>query len=247
MGRLDGKIALITGAAGGMGASHAELFVKEGAKVVITDVKDGKKTAEKIGENCTFMHHDVTKREDWEKVVQETEKLYGPINILVNNAGIAKTMPWEEAEDKEYDLHYRINQLGVYLGMQITAPSLKKAGNGSIVNISSIAGLFGSPAQSAYTATKFAVRGMTKSYALELGQFNIRVNSVHPGVVRTPMTMENPNVDKQMVEDMGKNNALGRIGDPIELSNLVLFLASDESSFCTGSEFVADGGQTAGL
>ncbi len=247
MGRLNGKIALITGAARGMGAAHAERFLEEGAKVVITDIIDGEKTAEKLGENCVFMKHDVTKREDWERVVKDTEAKFGPINILVNNAGIAKVKPWDQFSDEEYDMHYKINQLGVYLGMQVTVPSMQKAGNGSIVNISSIAGMLGNPNGSAYTATKFAVRGMTKTAALDWGQFNIRANSVHPGVIRTPMTMENPNVDKSLVEQMGESNALGRIGDPIEISNLVLFLASDESSFCTGAEFVADGGQIAGL
>ncbi len=247
MGRLNGKVALITGAARGMGAAHAERFLEEGAKVVITDIIDGEKTAKKLGENCVFMKHDVTKREDWERVVKDAEETFGPINILVNNAGIAKVKPWDQFTDEEYDMHYKINQLGVYLGMQITVPSMQKAGIGSIVNISSIAGMLGNPNGSAYTATKFAVRGMTKTAALDWGQFNIRANSVHPGVIRTPMTMENPNVDKSLVEQMGESNALGRIGDPIEISNLVLFLASDESSFCTGAEFVADGGQIAGL
>ncbi len=247
MGRLDSKVAIITGGARGMGASHAEKFLAEGAKVVITDIIDGKKTAEKLGKNCTFMKHDVTKREDWERVVADTEKLYGPVNVLVNNAGIAKIRPWEQQTDDEFEMHYKINQFGVYLGMQVTVPSMQKAGVGSIVNISSIAGMRGNPNGIAYTATKFAVRGMTMCAALDFGKYNIRVNSVHPGVIRTPMTMENPDVDKSLVEQMGESNPLGRIGDPIEITNLVLYLASDESSFSTGSEFIADGGQIAGL
>ena len=247
MGRLTGKVALITGAARGMGASHAELFVKEGAKVVITDVLDGTETAKRLGDHCVYMKHDVTKREDWEKVVAETEKQFGPINILINNAGIAKILPWDQTSDEVYDLHYRINQLGVYLGMLITVPSMKKAEGGSIINISSIAGIMGNPNGSPYTATKFAVRGMTKSAAADWGPLGIRVNSVHPGVIRTPMTMENPDVDKSLVEQMGAMNCLGRIGDPIELSYVCLFLASDESSFVTGAEFVADGGQISKL
>ncbi len=246
MGRLDGKVALITGGARGMGASHAELFLKEGAKVVITDILDGTETAKKLGKNCTFMKHDVTKREDWEKVVSETEKLYGPVTVLVNNAGIAKLKPWDQTSDEDYDLHYRINQLGVYLGMQVTVHSMIKAGIGSIINISSIAGMGGGANAMPYVATKFAVRGMTKVGAIDWGKHNIRVNSVHPGVIRTPMTMENPDVDKSLVEQMGEMNPLGRIADSIEISNLVLYLASDESSFSTGSEFIADGGQIAG-
>lgn len=247
MGRLNGKVAIITGGARGMGAAHAELFVKEGAKVVITDILDGAETAKKIGENCTFMKHDVTKREDWERVVSETEKLYGNVTVLVNNAGIAKLKPWDQTTDEDYDIHYQINQLGVYLGMQITAPSMIKAGVGSIVNISSIAGMAGGAGSLPYVATKFAVRGMTKAAAIDWGPHNVRVNSVHPGVIRTPMTMDNPNVDKALIEQMGEMNPLKRIGDPIEISNLVLYLASDESSFSTGTEFVADGGQIAGF
>ena len=247
MGRLDGKVALITGGARGMGASHAELFIKEGAKVVITDILDGSETAKRLGDHCKYIQHDVTKREDWEKVVKETEETFGPITVLVNNAGIAKLKPWDQTTDEDYDLHYRINQLGVYLGMQITAPSMIKAGQGSIVNISSIAGMGGGANSMPYVATKWAVRGMTKTAAIDWGSHNIRANSIHPGVIRTPMTMENPNVDKSLVEAMGENNPLGRIGDPIEVSNLVLYLASDESSFSTGSEFVIDGGQIAGF
>ena len=245
MGRLDGKVALITGGARGMGASHAELFIKEGAKVVITDILDGSETAKRLGDHCKYIQHDVTKREDWEKVVKETEETFGPISVLINNAGIARFAPWESRTDEDYDQHYRINQLGVYLGMQITAPSMIKTGKGSMINISSIAGLSGSAGLMAYTATKFAVRGMTKVAALDWGQYGIRVNSIHPGVIRTPMTMENPNVDVSMVEQIGETVALGRIADPIEVSNLTLFLASDESSYSTGAEFVIDGGQTA--
>ena len=244
MARVAGKVALITGGARGMGLSHAELLLKEGAKVVITDILDGAKEAERLGDHCLYFKHDVTKREDWERVVAETEKAFGPINILVNNAGIAGFAPWDSRTDEDYERHYKINQLGVYLGMQITAPSMMKAKSGSIINISSIAGLGGAAGLMAYTASKFAVRGMTKVAAIDYGQFNIRSNSIHPGVIATPMTLDNPNVDKSMIDAMANNNPLGRIGEPIEVSNLVLFLASDESSFMTGAEFVIDGGQT---
>jgi 3alpha(or 20beta)-hydroxysteroid dehydrogenase len=244
MARVTGKVALITGGARGMGLSHAEVLLKEGAKVVITDILDGSKEADRLGDHCRFFKHDVTKREDWERVVAETEKAFGPINILVNNAGIAGFAPWDARTDEDYEKHYKINQMGVYLGMQITAPSMMKAKSGSIINISSIAGLGGSAGLMAYTATKFAVRGMTKVAALDYGSFNIRSNSIHPGVIATPMTLDNPSVDKSMIDMMAQNNPLGRIGEPIEVSNLVLFLASDESSFMTGAEFVIDGGQT---
>jgi 3alpha(or 20beta)-hydroxysteroid dehydrogenase len=245
MGRLEGKVAIITGGARGMGLSHAELFIKEGAKVVITDVleDEGVKAATRLGSNCMFMRHDVSSRADWERVVKETEAKFGPVSVLVNNAGIAKLSPWDQTTDENYDLHYRINQLGVYLGMVITAPSMFKAKKASIINISSIAGMAGSAGSMPYVASKFAVRGMTKAAANDFGPKGIRVNSVHPGVIRTPMTMDNPNVDRKLVEQMGAANPLGRIADPIEVSNLVLFLASDESSFSTGSEFVVDGGQ----
>ena len=244
MARVSGKVALITGGARGMGLSHAELLLKEGAKVVITDILDGSKEADRLGEHCLFFKHDVTSRADWERVVADTEKAFGPINILVNNAGIAGFAPWDARTDEDYDKHYKINQLGVYLGMEVTAPSMMKAKSGSIINISSIAGRGGAAGLMAYTATKFAVRGMTKVAALDFGSYNIRSNSIHPGVIGTPMTLDNPNVDKSMVEAMAQNNPLGRIGEPIEVSNLVLFLASDESSFMTGAEFVIDGGQT---
>ena len=248
MARLAGKIAIITGGARGMGAAHAELFIKEGAKVVITDIleEEGKKTEAKLGKDCLFIKHDVTKREDWEAVVEKTKKHFGNPTVLINNAGIAVQRPWHMSTDEEYHKTYMINQFGVYLGMITVFPAMKEAGVGSIVNISSTAGMEGYAGLFSYVASKFAVRGMTKSAALEFGADNVRVNSVHPGVIRTPMTMENPDVDKSMVEAIGDTVALKRIADPIEVSNLCLYLASDESSYSTGSEFIVDGGKLAG-
>ncbi len=248
MARLEGKIAIITGGARGMGVAHAELFIKEGAKVVITDIleDEGKKAEARLGKACLFLKHDVTKREDWEAVMKKTKEHFGNPTILINNAGIAVQKPWDVATDDDYHKTYMINQFGVYLGIVTVFPYMKDAGVGSIINISSTAGMEGNAGLLAYNASKFAVRGMTKSAALEFGPDNVRVNSIHPGVIRTPMTMENPNIDKSMVEAIGETVPLRRIADPIEVSNLCLYLASDESSYSTGSEFIVDGGKLAG-
>ncbi len=242
MGRLDGKVAIITGAARGMGAASGRLFVEEGAKVAITDVlvAEGKKLAEDLGENALFIRHDVAEEADWKNVVSKTEAAFGPINILINNAGVAETNMFETATVESYMRVFRINQLSIFIGTQAVLPSMKKAGNGSIVNISSISGLVGQIGGAAYNGTKFAVRGMTKSAAIEFGPLGIRVNSVHPGLVRTPMTEVQEH--QEILAEMAKAIPLGRIGEAIELANLYLFLASDESSYCTGAEFVADGG-----
>lgn len=245
MGRLDGKVALITGGARGMGASHAKKFIEEGAKVVITDilVEDGEKTANELGENCLFMKHDVTKEDEWVNVVAKTEEAFGPINVLINNAGIAHMEPTEEHSVENFNRVYEINQLSVFLGMKVVLPSLKKATNASIINISSISGIVGQPNTLAYNATKFAVRGMTKSAALEFGPLGIRVNSIHPGIIKTPMTSAEDLQD--VIAQMAEQVPLRRVGEANEITNLCLYLASDESSYCTGSEFVADGGLTA--
>jgi 3alpha(or 20beta)-hydroxysteroid dehydrogenase len=247
MNRLAGKVALITGTARGMGESHARLFIAEGAKVILTDVAEqaGQAIASELGENALFLQHDVTKLADWKRVVAAGEAKFGPINVLVNNAGvlgpIADTV--ELAED-EYLKVCAINQHGVFYGMQATIPSMLKAGIGSIVNISSVAGIvsiYGAPSL-AYVASKFAVRGMTKKTAVEFGSKNIRVNSVHPGFINTPMMVEATN------EEGGDAMAmipLGRLAEPKEVSNLVLFLASDESSYITGTEHIIDAGMTA--
>ncbi len=247
MKRLDGKVALITGAARGMGASHARRFVAEGARVIMTDRTEaaGRALAQELGSNALFVPHDVVSAADWARVVATGEKAFGPVTVLVNNAGIlgpvARTVDLSEAD---YLQVCSVNQHSIFLGMKVVVPSMLKAGIGSIVNISSIAGMaanYGFPSL-AYVASKFAVRGMTKATAVEYGPNNIRVNSVHPGFIQTPMMVEATN------EEGG--DALGliplrRIADPGEVTNLVLFLASDEASYVTGSEYLVDAGMLA--
>lgn len=242
MGRLDGKVAVITGGAGGMGKKHAEFFIREGAKVVIADLEssDGKTYADELGDQALFVSLDVTKEEDWKNVMSQTEEKFGPVSILVNNAGIVIQNSIENTSLEEYRKTIYINQDGVFLGLKHVLPSMKKAKGGSIINISSIAGIVGGANNMAYTASKFAVRGMTKAAAAEFAEFGIRVNSVHPGVIRTPMT-EQEGV-KELIQEMEKDIPMKRIAEPEEITNLVLFLASDESSYSTGTEFIADGG-----
>jgi 3alpha(or 20beta)-hydroxysteroid dehydrogenase len=247
MGKLDGKTAIITGASRGMGESHARSFVREGAKVLLTDmrVSEGEALAKELGPNAQFIRHDVTVAADWDAVVKEAEAFYGPVNILVNNAGILGAMAKiADLTEADYMQVCAVNQHSVYLGMHAVIPSMLRGGKGSIVNISSIAGLvanYGFPSL-AYVASKFAVRGMTKAAAIEYGPNNIRANSVHPGFIMTPMMIEATN------EEGGDALALiplRRIAEPEEVSNLVLFLASDESSYISGAEHVIDAGMTA--
>lgn len=245
MSKLTGSVAIITGGARGQGAQHAKRLLNEGAKVAITDIleEEGQALADKLGENCKFFKHDVTKADEWEKVVAETEAAFGPINILVNNAGIVIMKEIEEQTEEDYRRVIDINQVSVYLGMKAVLPSMKKAKSGSIINISSINGLRGAPGTSAYDSSKFAVRGMTKSAAMEFAKYDIRVNSVHPGAIETPMiaTAENQEQIQALIETI----PLRRVGQPDDVSKLIVFLASDDSSYCTGSEFTIDGGVTA--
>ncbi|UMB68290.1 glucose 1-dehydrogenase [Mycobacterium paraterrae] len=239
MGRVDGKVALITGGARGMGAEHARLLITEGAKVVVADIldDDGDAVATELGDDAHYLHLDVTQPEQWTAAVTETVRRFGRLNVLVNNAGVAgrKTVRKFELERWRHTLD--VNLTGTFLGTQAVVDPMIDAGGGSIINVSSIEGLRGAPFAHAYVASKWAVRGLTKSTALELGRYNIRVNSIHPGLVRTPMTAHFP-------DDIVKS-ALGRPAEPIEVSHFVLFLASDESSYSTGAEFVVDGGVTA--
>ena len=242
MGKLQGKVALITGAARGQGEAEARLFVAEGAKVVLGDVldDDGKRVAEALGGAAVYCHHDVSQPESWSNFTAVAEGAFGRIDALVNNAGILRMSSIAEITLEEYMQVIGINQVGVLLGMQAVIPGMTRAGGGSIVNISSVGGLSGVPGMVAYVSSKFAVRGMTKTAALELGSLGIRVNSVHPGAVDTPMlTLPSERVTGS---DPYANVALGRICQPEEIAELVAFLASDESSYCTGSEFTADGG-----
>ena len=230
-----------------MGASHARKFLEEGAKVMITDIleKEGEALASELGDNIKFMKHDVTKASEWEKVVAETESAFGPVSILVNNAGIALIKRIDEITEEDYRKVIDINQVSVFLGMKSVHKSMSKAKNGSIINISSVSGLKGSNGTVAYDASKFAVRGMTKTAAIEFGPEGIRVNSVHPGIIETPMIMQED--AKDAVRELAKAIPLKRTGQPVEVSNLVVYLASDESSYSNGSEFVIDGGTTAKL
>lgn len=250
MGRLDGKVALISGGARGQGACEARMFCQEGAKVVIGDVLDdeGKKTEAELraaGGEVTYVHLNVTSETDWQAAVATAERLYGKLSVLVNNAGILLRKLIEETTEDDWDRIMAVNVKGVFLGTKHALPAMRRAGGGSIVNISSTAGLVGSPGRSsAYTATKGAVRLFTKATAVQHAQDNIRCNSVHPGPIATDMikdTMEDP---AQWAERL-KRLPMRRAGKPEDVAYGVLYLASDESSFVTGSELVIDGGTTA--
>jgi len=243
MGKLDGKVAIITGAAQGMGAAHAKLFVHEGAKVVITDIKEaeGEALAKSLGENTLFIKHNVASAADWDHVVAQTKAKFGRIDILVNNAGITFAKRLQDISEDDYLKIFQINQLGTFLGLKAVAKEMVAQHSGSIVNISSLNGLVGGAV--GYTDTKFAVRGMTKAAALELAPSGVRVNSVHPGVIETPMISQ-PGTE-EAVKQFAKAIPLRRIAKPEEVAKLVLFVASDDASYATGSEFVVDGGMSA--
>ena len=239
--RLSGKVALISGGARGMGASHARAMVAEGASVVIGDVRDaeGGAVAEELGEAATYVRLDVTDRSDWRRAVDKALERYGRLNVLVNNAGIAPVGGVATCPPEQWESALAVNLTGVFNGITAALGALKASAPSSIINVSSTAGLQGYGHLAAYCASKFGVRGLTKSVALELGNTGVRCNSVHPGAVATPMTAG--------VSAAQNHVAMGRFGVSDELSALVVFLASEESSFCTGAEFVADGGETAGL
>ncbi|SIT90672.1 glucose 1-dehydrogenase [Edaphobacillus lindanitolerans] len=243
MNRLKGKVAIVTGGAQGMGATHVRKFVEEGANVVITDLNEegGMKLAEELGASVRFVRQDVTSAADWESVIRETEKAFGPPDILVNNAGISMSKSIFDMTEADYRKIVDINQVSVFLGIKAVAPVMKEAGRGSIINISSMNGLVGGAP--GYTDTKFAVRGLTKAAALQLSPLGIRVNSVHPGVIETPMVTQGDAVET--IKEFSKHIPMRRMAQPEEVSDLVLFLASDESGYSTGSEFVIDGGLTA--
>ncbi len=245
-GRLEGKVALVSGAARGQGEAEARRFVAEGARVVIGDVleAEGKAVADSLGEAATFVTLDVTDEESWQAAVRTAVEAYGGVHVLVNNAGILGAFAGIDALAlDDYLKVVMVNQVGTFLGMKHVAKAMEASGGGSIVNISSIGGLRGIPFATAYVATKFAVRGMTKTAAMELGKRGIRVNSVHPGGVATDMTAA---VGDDGTSRFYQRLPISRIGTPDDIANLVLFLASDESSYCTGQEFVIDGGSNAG-
>jgi 3alpha(or 20beta)-hydroxysteroid dehydrogenase len=239
MGRVDGKVALISGGAQGMGAAHARMLVAEGAKVVIGDILDdkGKALADEIGDAARYVHLDVTQFDQWQSAVSTATQEFGTLNVLVNNAGIVALGPLKTLDVAKWQNVLDVNLTGTMLGIKASIDAMTAAGGGSIINVSSIEGLRGAAWVHSYVASKWAVRGLTKSAALELAHAKIRVNSIHPGFIRTPMT-------KHLPDDMVQA-PLGRPGTPEEVASFVLFLASDESSFATGAEFVMDGGLVA--
>lgn len=248
--RLAGKVALISGAARGMGAVEARLFLEEGARVVLGDIRDqeGQQCADQLNQraetrSAVYVHLDVTKADDWEKAVATAEREFGRLDVLVNNAGILSMAGVEDTTEEEWQRVVDVNQKGVWLGMKAAVPALRRAGGGSIVNISSLYGLIGSGAATAYQGSKGAVRILTKTAAVQYAPENIRVNSVHPGITTTPMVEEGiPIEGRNTIAALG---LLKREGKPEEIAYGVLFLASDEASFMTGAELVIDGGYSA--
>jgi 3alpha(or 20beta)-hydroxysteroid dehydrogenase len=245
MGRLDGKVALITGGARGMGKSHVRHFVSEGARVVFGDVLDDRGAAVAAGlgeERCRYVHHDVTSEADWATAVAAATAAFGQLDVLVNNAGVLKFASIADMPLADFRQILEVNAVGCWLGMKAVIEPMSAAGGGSIVNISSIEGFAGAAGLSAYSASKFAVRGMTKAAARELGQFGIRVNSVHPGGVLTRMIIDADGAAERDGDAFLRSMPLSRFAEPVEISRLVAYLASDDSSYSTGSEFIADGG-----
>lgn len=247
MPRLAGKVALITGAARGQGAAAARRYVEEGARVLIADVLDeeGKRLAADLGDAVVYRHLDVSVEDDWAPAIAEVASVFGGVDILVNNAGVLHLSAIEQTRLADYERVIRVNQIGTFLGMRAAIPEMSRRGGGSIVNVSSVEGLAGMPYLVAYSASKFAIRGMTKVAAVELGGRGIRVNSVHPGMIDTQMVYDAADGVELDLMRATKKVALRRPGGPEEIADLVVFLGSDESSYCTGAEFVADGGATA--
>jgi len=252
MKRLDGKVALISGAARGLGQAQARLFEAEGAKVMIGDLRDaeGEAVAKEIGAGAIYQHLDVTSEQDWAAAVAAATGTFGRLDVLVNNAGIAEAAPLAEMTLESWRRVIDVNQTGVFLGMRAVIEAMTASGGGSIVNVSSIDGMIGMDGIISYVASKWAVRGMTKTAARELARHGIRVNSIHPGFVPTQLAVEDESL-LEPIQGLIRSHAerlapMGRAGKPEEIARLALFVASDESSYSTGSEFVADGGLVAG-
>lgn len=239
---LENKVAIISGASRGIGEAAVRIFIEEGAKVIIGDIleEQGQALADELGDNAIFFKHDVTQEQSWKVIVELALSSFGGLDILVNNAGILHYGAIVDTDPNDYMKVVNVNQFGVFLGMQAVIPHLKAAGGGSIVNLSSTAGISGYNGMVAYSASKWAVRGMTKVAAAELGRFGIRVNSVHPGGTATAMSP----ADEDGNHTAGDDTPLARIAQPSEIANMITYLASDKSSFSTGAEFVVDGGST---
>jgi 3alpha(or 20beta)-hydroxysteroid dehydrogenase len=240
MARFDGKVILISGGARGQGEAEARMLAAEGGRVVIGDIleSDGRQLAAELGEAAVFLHHDVTEEADWIEAVETAERL-GGLHGLVNNAAIYLPRTLMETDAALFEQHMRVNQLGCFLGMKSVVSAMERSGGGSIVNISSVAGLRGSPGAIAYSATKWALRGMTKAAAIDLAPRNIRVNSVHPGPIDTEMLkVRSPEENLRRIEMV----PMHRMGTAEEVAKLVLFLLSDDSAYITGAEMAIDGG-----
>ncbi len=239
---LKGKVAIITGAAQGMGAEHARGFVFEGGKVVLTDVQDekGQELADTLGDNAMYMHLDVSDGKQWQEVIKATEEKFGCLNVLVNNAGYGVFKTLDQLTEEDFLKTFKIDELGVFLGMKYCSEAMKRAGVGSIVNISSVDGLVSAATAIAYSASKHAVTGMTKGAAVELGPYNIRVNSVHPGIIKSPMAEQADVVE--YLKNLEKDIPLRRRAEVTEVTDLVLYLSSDASSYINGTQIVVDGG-----
>ncbi|MET0545983.1 MAG: glucose 1-dehydrogenase [Caulobacterales bacterium] len=246
MGRVAGKVALVTGGARGQGAAHARLLAKEGALVVVSDIKDaeGAALAAELGSGASYITLDVSSDESWTNAMAEIRARHGRLDVLVNNAGIAVMALAADTDAALFERTFRINQLGAFLGVKHAAELMKAGGGGSIINISSIAGIRANPQFFAYTCTKWAVRGLSKAAALELAPTHIRVNTIFPGIIDTPMLTEAvPGLN--VAEFAQTQTPLGRVGKPEDVASAILFLASEESSFITGAELAVDGGVTA--
>jgi 3alpha(or 20beta)-hydroxysteroid dehydrogenase len=249
MSRLEGKVAIVTGGARGMGEATVRLFVEHGARVVIGDLLEeaGEALAAELGDNATFLRMDVSKEADWATAVQRAQA-FGPLNVLVNNAGILHLASISDTTPEDFLRVVSVNQLGTFLGIRSVIEPMKAAGGGSIINVSSIDGFQSKPGLAAYSSTKWAVRGLTKTAAIELGQHGIRVNSVHPGGIFTDMGGANVGITEQeMSEGVYADFPIPRVGRAQEVAYVTLFLATDEASYSTGSEFMADGGWAAGM